>query len=369
MKLFRLIFFISLLFSAGCADLSYYLHSVNGHFSILQKTRDIDDLLQDSNTPAELTERLKLVRRIRKFAMDQLQLPESDSYTLYADLGRNYALKNLFATEEFSVSAHRWCYPIVGCAGYRGFFDEQRLEDYVNELKQKNFDVYVANVAAYSTLGWFDDPLLNTFIYWPEFRLAGLIFHELSHQRLYMDGDTQFNESFAVAVQQAGVERWLQATGQPLKLKKYRQYLVNRKRVIQLIEQAREALKALYQKDLSGLQKRKQKQQLYSQLKQNYQTLSASFDVNDGFKYWFAGELNNARLVSVSTYAARVPAFRNLLQSHGGDFESFYRHVERLADMSQDTRNACLDYWQVMQQPQSGPEKNSDYLHKEKLSC
>lgn len=330
---------------------------------MLQKTRDVDDVLEDRNTQPELAERLRLAQRIRKFAIHRLHLPESDSYTIYADLERNYAVKNLFAAEEFSVLAHRWCYLIIGCAGYRGYFDEQKLNDYVITLKQKNFDVYVANVSAYSTLGWFDDPLLNTFIFWPEPRLAGLIFHELSHQRLYMDGDTRFNESFAVAVQQAGVVKWLQATGQPLKLKQYQQYLVNRQQVVELIGHARENLQLLYQKDMPEVQKRIHKQLLFRQLKQDYKTLSASFDVNDGFKYWFADELNNAQLVSVSTYYTRVPAFRNLLQSHDDDFESFYRHVERLADMSSQERNDCLDYWLVMP-----PQKLSD-MRKEKSSC
>lgn len=355
---FRILLLIMFFLTSGCADLSYYLHSVKGHYSILQKTRDIDDLLVDEKTDPELVERLRLVGRIRDFAINQLHLPKSDSYTLYADLGRSYALKNLFAAEEFSVTAHRWCYPLVGCAGYRGYFDEQRLDRFVAELKQKNFDIYVANVSAYSTLGWFDDPVLNTFINWPEYRLAGLIFHELSHQRLYIDGDSRFNESFAVAVQQAGVEQWLQSTGQHQKLKRYQQHLVNRQQVIQLIEQARNDLKALYIKDLNEHQKRTEKQQILQQLKSNYEKLSSGFKVPDGFKYWFKGTMNNARLASVSTYNARVPAFKNILQSLDVNFQLFFQHVEHLSEMPEGERNGCLDYWRADQTVQLSPDEN-----------
>ncbi|MDQ7011385.1 MAG: aminopeptidase, partial [Mariprofundaceae bacterium] len=242
----KVLLLMPLLLLCACADLGYYLHSARGQVEIMRQTRSIDEVLADSSSTARLREQLRKVRQIRRFAFDELALPVSGSYGDYADLGRSYVLKNLFAADEFSIRLQRWCYPLVGCAGYRGFFDENRLARFRDDLRQQGKDVYVAHVSAYSTLGWFDDPVLNTFVYWPDERLAGLIFHELAHQRLYIDGDTRFNESFATAVQQAGVERWLAQHADKPRLHRYRQYLRNRASVIDLIEHTRQRLAALY---------------------------------------------------------------------------------------------------------------------------
>ena len=326
----------------GCADLGYYLHSAKGQFSIMRQTRDIDEVLTDGNTTAQLRRQLQLVLQIRQFAFDELELPRSDSYSEYADLGRPYVLKNLFATDEFSIKLQRWCYPLVGCAGYRGYFDAQRLAQFKSTLLQQGKDVYVGNVSAYSTLGWFDDPVLNTFVNWPDYRLAGLIFHELAHQRLYIDDDTRFNESFAVAVQQAGVEKWLAQRAEHDHLQRYRQYQANRAQVVDLIEQARHQLDALYQQPLPAEQKRGQKQQLLQALRDRYQQKAQEFTVRDGFSRWFNGDLNNAKLASVSTYHAQVAGFRHLLDCEQGDLGQFYRAVEKLAELPKDKRRQAL---------------------------
>ncbi len=330
---------------SGCANLSYYLHSVNGHYDIMNRTRPIPDWLADESTDPELVHKLSRIEQIRDFALNELGLPESDSYSLYADIGRNYVVKNLFAAEEFSIRPYQWCYVVVGCMGYRGYFDEQRLEHYREQMQQQGFDLYVTRVTAYSTLGWFDDPVLNTFINWPEYRLAGLIFHELAHQQLYLDGDTPFNESFAMAVQYAGVERWLQANDQTDKLQRYRQYLQNRRQVTSLIESARQDLGRLYQTDMAVESMRQAKQDRLQQLKSDYAELSAGFEVKDGFKNWFASELNNAKLASVSTYHAQVPAFRARLEQLDGNFPLFYQQVAELARLTREQRVDCLQYW------------------------
>lgn len=333
---------LSLLLLSSCADTGYYWHSAKGQFSIMQQARNIDELLQDPATSPALSRQLRKVQTFRQFAFDQLALPKSASYTEYADLGRPYVLKNLFASDEFSIQLQRWCYPLVGCAGYRGYFDEHMLNEFRSHLLQQHKDVYVANVSAYSTLGWFDDPVLNTFVNWPDYRLAGLIFHELAHQRLYIDGDTRFNESFAVAVQQAGVEKWLQAQGETAKLQRYRQLLRNRSRVVALIEQTRQQLDALYHSDLTPPLMRVRKQQMLLQLRQSYQQMSAGFNIKDGFSRWFESGLNNAKLASVSTYHAQVGAFRHLLKRHHGDFAAFYRAVAVIAAMPQAQRRQQL---------------------------
>ena len=283
--------------------------------------------------------------RRREFAFSQLQLPESDSYTRYADLGRNYAIKNLYATDEFSITLQQWCYPIVGCAGYRGYFDDSMLEAYKTELVKQSKDVYVSNIPAYSTLGWFDDPVLNTFVYWPEHRLAGLIFHELAHQRLYIDGDSSFNESFAMAVQLSGTEKWLEQYAELPQLQQYQQRFINRLRVIDLIELAREELKQLYQSELDDTQKRYQKQLIFERMKRDYQKLAAQFTTPEGFSYWFQGELNNAKLASVSTYYADVTAFRQLLQRVNGEYTEFYRQVEKTATLPVQQRRLEMKQW------------------------
>jgi len=340
-----LILVIAGFLGTGCADLGYYLHSVKGQLSVMQESRDIDEVVEQESIDPKLKQRLQLVARIREFAFKELDLPESASYTRYADVGRNYVLKNLYATEEFSISLQRWCYPIAGCAGYRGYFDEDMLEAYKSVLLSQRKDVYVGNVPAYSTLGWFDDPVLNTFIFWPEERLAGLIFHELAHQRLYMDGDSQFNESFAMAVQQSGTEKWLKHTAQYETLEQYRQRLVNRERVVNLIEQARAQLNELYDSSLDEQLKRLQKRQVLQQLKQDYRKLSASFTVQDGFSHWFQGELNNAKLASVSTYYSDVSYFRQLLTRLDEDYSRFYEQLEKTALLEPAQRRKQMEGW------------------------
>ncbi|MDJ0831958.1 MAG: aminopeptidase [Gammaproteobacteria bacterium] len=346
---FLLLIIASLALLSACADLSYYLHSVNGHYDIMNRTRPIPDWMQDASTDPELVEKLSRIARIRDFAMNELALPESNSYTLYADIGRNYVVKNLIAAEEFSIRPYQWCYPVVGCMGYRGYFDEQRLERFRQRLQDQGFDIYVTRVTAYSTLGWFDDPVLNTFIDWPEYRLAGLIFHELAHQQLYVDGDTPFNESFAMAVQHAGVERWLQAKDQTEQLQRYRQYLQNRQQVTSLIESARQDLGRLYQTDKTVESMRQAKQDRLQRLKSDYAELTAGFEVKDGFKYWFDGELNNAKLASVSAYHAQEPAFRARLEQLDGNFPLFYQQVAELSRLPSDQRSACLQGWMLAQ--------------------
>ena len=349
--LYRYLCLLLTVFISGCADISYYMQSVDGHLSIIHKTQKIDDLLEDANTSPELKKRLELVTQIRLYALDQLHLPESDSYTIYADLGRKYVLRNLFAAEEFSIKPKQWCYPVVGCAGYRGYFNIQQLERFSDNLKQQGYDIYVSNVPAYSTLGWFDDPVLNTFINWPDYLLAGLIFHELSHQHVYVDGDSQFNESFAVAVQQAGVTSWLMSLGKEGQVKKYQDHLSNRRRVINLIIQTREELNQAYAENLEPSKKRLIKQRIIAGLKTEYQKMSNGFDAADGFSRWFAADINNAQLASISTYYADVPIFKKLLGDADNDFVAFLKRVKSIAELPKKNRNRCMQHWrQTLQQ-------------------
>lgn len=332
-----------LLIVSGCSNLGYYLHSAKGHFAIMQKTQPISELIIDPETPEPLVKKLNLVLKIKNFAEQNLKLPKSDSYTVYADLERNYVIKNLVATEQFSINPIEWCYPFVGCASYRGYFEEDRLAEYKQTLERQGKDIYVGRVNAYSTLGWFSDPVLNTFINKVDYKLAGLIFHELAHQKLYISGDSAFNESFASAVQQAGTELWLQQKGDQEQLSQYRQYLINRIKVTGLISQGRQSLQTLYTstKDLNALKVGKNR--IIKSMQQDYLTLSSTFKVADGYHYWFSKDLNNAKLASVATYHTLVPAFKNLLTYYDYNFEAFYKNVKQISELPEDSRKKCLE--------------------------
>jgi predicted aminopeptidase len=329
-------------FLTGCSELRYYRQSAGGQLDIVHRRQAIDVLIADDKRDAQLRARLERVREMRAFAVEQLGLPDTASYTQYADLGRDYAVLALYAAPEFSTELKTWCYPVAGCAAYRGYFDRAMLGTYAEELKQQDYDVYVAAVPAYSTLGWFDDPLLNTVLHWPEPQMAGLIFHELAHQQLYIKGDTVFNESFATAVERAGVERWLQAHGSQADISSYRRYWHNREQVVALIGLAREDLKALYRQNLPAQRLRDAKQQRLQALREQYQRLRQTLDGDPGYDSWFAGELNNARLGSVAAYHTYVDVFLSMLATQHGDLPAFYVEAAGMADMTADQRRQYL---------------------------
>ncbi len=337
---------------AGCAELPYYAQSLSGHLAIQRQTRPIADWLEDASTAPELADRLHRVLALRRFAEQTLALPVGDSYADYADIGRPWVVKNLYAAPEFALRLNTWCHPFAGCIAYRGYFDEAMLAEDAARLRGEGMDVHTAPIAAYSTLGWFDDPVLNTFIGWSEPGLAGLLFHELAHRRVYIDDDSAFNEAYATAVQQAGVERWLRAQGRHEALLRYRQRLDNRRKVLDLLCAAREDLRQIYASDEPPALKRQRKQERLQGLRQEYRALTAGFTVADGFGRWMSGELNNAKLLSVATYHDATPGFRALLRRAGGDFRRFHRAVERLGAQPKEQRSACLD---ALARAQSAP--------------
>ncbi len=329
-------------FLSSCSELRYYRQSAGGQLDIVHRRQAIDTLIADEHGDKQLRTRLEMAREIRAFAVDALGLPDTDSYTKYADLGRDYAVLALYAAPEFSTELKTWCYPVVGCAAYRGYFDRAMLATYADELKRQHYDVYVAAVPAYSTLGWFDDPLLNTVLDWPEPQMAGLIFHELAHQQLYVRGDTAFNESFATAVERAGVERWLRTHGTQADVADYRSYWRHREHVVQLISRARHDLQELYRQDMPADTLRLAKQQRLRALRQQYRDLRQTLDGDPGYDSWFAGDLNNARLGSVAAYHTYVDVFLALLAKQHGDLQAFYAEAGRMADMPADQRQQYL---------------------------
>ena len=309
---------------------------------ILWRSQPIEQIVQAPATPPALRRKLALVMEIRRFASAELALPDNDSYTEYADLERAYVVWNVFAAPELSLEPRQWCFPIVGCVAYRGYFDEAGARAFARELRADGDDVFVGGVPAYSTLGWFDDPILNTFVDYPESELAGLVFHELAHQVVYVKDDTTFNESFATAVELAGVRRWHAARETPLQALRYAQRQARHQQLIDLLLATRERLGRVYRSSETDARKRARKAELIAELRADFAALVAAESDYESFARWFAQPINNARLASVAAYFDLVPAFLALLERHDGDFAAFYTTVKQLADAHTPQRRARL---------------------------
>ena len=301
---------------AGCQSLSYYTQAIGGHMQVMSKARPLSDWLADPATTPELRQRLETARRIREFASRELGLPDNKSYLAYADIDRPYVVWNVFAAPQFSVEPKQECFPFTGCVSYRGFYSEDDARKQAAKLREAGYDVYVGGVPAYSTLGWFDDPLLSTFIRYPDAQLARLIFHELAHQVVYRKGDTTFNESFAVTVEEEGVRRWLEHEKRAGELEAFRAAQARKREAAERVAQTRERLAAAYAMDIAPEQKLELKRAEWQRLRSLYPTLPV--------------EPNNAFLASVALYTGLVPAFERLLAS-AGSLERFYAEAKKLA--------------------------------------
>jgi len=328
---------------AGCSTLGYYLQAMNGQLELSRKARPIPQVLDDERTPAELKVRLEQVQEIRGFASRELALPDNGSYRRYADLQRPFVVWNVFATEEFSVVPRQWCFPVAGCVGYRGYFAQEDAEKLAAQLRDEGLDVYVAGVPAYSTLGWMDDPVLNTFIRYPETEIARLIFHELAHQVVYLPGDSTFNESFATAVELEGVGRWLQAQGTPEQFAAFQATQAYRREFAGLVARFQDKLVQLYASGGDPQAMRRAKAHLFDQMRSDYRELRDQWDGFAGYDWWFDQPLNNAQVASVAIYTQLVPGFQQLLADSGGDLPRFYAAVEALAKMPEKDRVAALE--------------------------
>ncbi|MBI3897591.1 MAG: aminopeptidase [Gammaproteobacteria bacterium] len=327
----------------GCANFGYYAQAVNGHFDMYLQTRRIDDLLLDPNVDPALKRKLSEVLRIREFASRELGLPDNDSYRAYADLKRPYVIWNVFATPELSMKPKEWCFLVAGCNAYRGYFSEHEAEAFAAKLRAEGFDVHVGGITAYSTLGWFRDPLLNTTINRPLIDIAGLIFHELAHQKYFVAGDTAFSESFAMTVELEGMRRWLQTNASGGEYEKYETRLKRRQEFATLVLKHRDRLEAVYESDLSVAKKRAGKAQVFADLRTEYEQLKASWNGYNGYDGWFADDLNNAHLVSIGMYHRHIPAFQAILARQQGDLNAFYEAVKVLGHLPKTERTAALD--------------------------
>ena len=316
---------------AGCANIEYYVKSVSGQFEIWRRERPIDELLANADISSPLKQRLGTVLQIREFASRELGLPDNDSYRTYADLERPFVVWNVFAAPEFSVRPVKWCFALVGCVNYRGYFSEGEAGGYASELKADGYDVHVGGITAYSTLGWFADPVLNTVIHYSTPRLARLVFHELAHQVVYARGDTVFNESFAVAVEREGVRRWLKRHGSPQDQASYDRGVSRREDFLALVMDYHGKLDALYRSGVGRDEMRAGKKRLFGEMNQEYQQLKVKWGGFSGYDRWFARGVNNAQVASIAVYTQMVPAFEALLAQTGGNLPEFYRRVIKLS--------------------------------------
>jgi predicted aminopeptidase len=342
-RLLRTIGLLALLGLAGCDTAGYYMQAIRGQAEMWQATRPIEVVIADPDAPKALKARLEYAMRVREFASTRLALPDNSSYKGYADLKRPYVVWNLFATDAFSVRPRQWCFPIAGCVAYKGYFSRAEAEAAAAELARGGADVFIGGVPAYSTLGYFDDPVLNTFIHYPQAELARLIFHELAHQVAYAQDDTAFNESFAVTVEREGVRRWMEAYGSPAELQAFYRSQERRAEFYRIASEYRRKLAVLYESGLPREQMAHGKQRLFAELRAEYEALKQSWGGFKGYDRWLGPNANNASLASVAVYTHLVPAFQALLDRSEGDLPRFYDEVRRLAAMSKPQRQAMLD--------------------------
>jgi len=314
---------------AGCESISYYGQAVGGQLSLFARAKPVDDWLADPGTTPELRARLLKARGIREFASRTLGLPDNGSYQSYAELDRPYVVWNVYAAREFAVEAHQECFPFAGCVSYRGFFHEADAQKHAEGLRKEGYDVYVGGVLAYSTLGWFDDPLLSTFIRYPDSQVARLVFHELAHQVAYAKNDTTFNESFAVVVEEAGVRRWLEAEGRGAELESFLAAQARKREFAATVKAARERLARVYAAGLPRAELEAAKRAEFAALRARYGAIVPA-------------EPTNAFLVSVALYSDLVPAFERVLAGEGGDLRRFYERVRALAALDKGRRMLAL---------------------------
>lgn len=333
--------------TSGCSTIGYYGQAIGGHLELLQRARPVDEWLHEPATPPRLRERLALSQRIRDFAVSELALPDNRSYRSYADLQRGAAVWNVVAAPELSLKLKTWCFPVMGCVSYRGYFGRDEAEALAAELRREGLEVTVYGVPAYSTLGWTNwiggDPLLNTFLGWPEGELARVVFHELAHQVAYAADDTTFNESFATAVEAVGTRRWLQTHAGEAVREEYASFDGRRRDFREFALRWRGRFDELYKSDADDAAKRARKAELMAAMRAEYEVMKRErWGGFAGYDAWFA-RANNASLGVLAAYNELVPAFEKLLEREGGDMKRFYAEVKRLAALPRGERRATLD--------------------------
>jgi predicted aminopeptidase len=326
----------------GCGTL-YVMQAANGQWHVLRARKPIDAVVADPHTTPTVRDRLTEVQAARDFATRELKLPNNRSYRTYADLHRPYVVWNVVAAPEFSVHPKQWCFPVAGCVAYRGYFAEKRARSFAASLEKRGFDVTLDGIPAYSTLGKFADPVLSSMLRYGPDELAAIIFHELAHQLLYVKNDSQFNEAFAVTVENTGLERWLTLNGHADRIQHFREYSAREREFVELFAHTRTQLAQLYGSGLPPPQMREQKAAMFNALATAIRDLERRQGVHSPlYEEWLSEGLNNARLASVATYYDCLPGFERLLAEQDNDLPRFYAAARELARLPMAARHERL---------------------------
>ena len=330
---------LPLLCLCACSTVQFYTQAISGQTEIWRKSRPNAEALADSSVAEKVKQRLQLIEELRAFAASDLHLP-TKSFGKYCDLKRPFVVWVVYAAPEFSTESKKWWYPLVGSLKYRGFFNEKDAAVEAARLKKKGYDVFVGGVEAYSTLGYLADPVLNTFLHRSDGELAELIFHELTHAKVFIPGDTDFNEAFATANGQEGVRRWMRSKNNLSGLREYEAHLKKNRESVHLMLSTREKLKAVYARTYRSVEtERLAKQRVFDEMLKEAAAASsrARVKINHEPSFW-----NNARLNTVATYYTMVPGFDRLLKEKGGDLEAFHREVASMRKLNNEQRMKIL---------------------------
>ncbi len=334
--------FVSVILSlTGCDTMSYYSQGIQGHFDLVSRVKPIEHVIENSNTPEKTRQQLTRALKARQFAIHTLKLPDNDSYKGYADLERNNVTWNVVATQELSMQPYQSCFPITGCLSYRGYFSEDKAKQFADKLKQEGYEIHIGGSSAYSTLGWFKDPIVSPMLRHGDIQLAQTLFHELAHQRLYIKDDSDFNEAFATTVGQQGVREWLTQTDSKA-LPQYNKNLSRYSQFLKLLSETAGDLKELYSTKLNDETKREKKKRLIAALRTNYQGFKKRHPDYTHFDGWFEKPINNPRLAMVSVYHELVPDFDRWLKACDNDFPRFYSAIEGISKMPKEQRMNTL---------------------------
>lgn len=335
---------LSLLFLPGCAGPSYYTQAISGHLTLMGEREDIRVILDREDTDPELQSKLRLALEIRSFATQNLGLPDNGSYSEFVQTGKKAVSWNVVAAPEFSIHAKKWCFVVSGCVPYRGYFERNKADKFAQKMRGKSFDVTVSPAIAYSTLGWFDDPLLDTMLQYSDEQLAAFIFHELAHQALYVKGDSVFNETYAGFVEEVAVREWLQASKREERLPHWQSMEKAAIQFNRLLMNTRNRLAEEFASGHSEETMRNNKQAIFADMKSEYQDMvRGQWGGQDHFKSWFSGALNNARLALINSYQGGVCAFAKLYETAGRDFHRFQQLAAGKAALGRDQRAAWMN--------------------------
>ncbi len=334
-----ILLFVALLpLLSGCGGIGYYWQSARGHLSLMSQRKPIADLLASGRLSEKRERQLRQALAIRRFAVEQLGLPDNGSYKSFVELGRPYVVWNVVAAPRYSLTPLRWCFPIVGCVSYRGYYHERDARAFAATIDPNKFDIMVGGSRAYSTLGWFDDPLTSPMVDRGEILLAEVVFHELAHQVLYFRNDTAFNEAFASTVGEQGVRRWLRQT-RPDALPRYETWLKRKNQFVALLNETAAKLRRLYASKVDEASMARRKQSIFDDLRRRYETLrDEQWNGYKGYDGWFREPPNNARLASIAVYRDRIPDFSRWLDACDGDFERFYAVIKSFRPLTIEQR-------------------------------